>query len=104
MARRVCAEPGCPELTDTTRCPTHTRAKDKARGTTSARGYGPAHQRERATWQRRIDRGEVVMCSRCDSPIQGAWHLDHTADRLGYLGPSHDLCNLRAAGRISPRD
>lgn len=45
MARgiTVCAQPGCPTLTDGTRCPTHRRARQRAtdqrRGTRQERGY-----------------------------------------------------------------
>jgi 5-methylcytosine-specific restriction enzyme A len=49
---RPCSEPGCPELTRTTRCTTHTRERqrtvDRARGTAAERGYGWAWQRLRA--------------------------------------------------------
>jgi hypothetical protein len=27
------------------------------------------------------------------------WHLDHRDDKLGYLGPAHAMCNLRAAAK-----
>jgi hypothetical protein len=39
MAKRVCLTDGCPTLTDTTRCADHTRERDRARGSASARGY-----------------------------------------------------------------
>ena len=45
MPRKVCAEPGCPTLTDRTRCTTHERAKDRARGTRQERGYDADHDR-----------------------------------------------------------
>ena len=107
MARRVCAEAGCPLITDSTRCPDHTRAKDKARGTTTQRGYGSQHQGARAAWQRRIDAGEQVTCWRpnCTERITGrTWHLGHDdLDRSITRGPECVRCNLKAAGRISPR-
>ena len=102
LSKRVCAEANCPELTDTTRCPTHTRAKDKARGTREQRGYGQAHRILRAKWARKVATGQV-NCARCHkriSPLE-AWHLDHTDDRTGYLGPSHAACNVGHAP-ISP--
>lgn len=38
----VCAQPGCPALTDTTRCPTHTRARRAATRRQYRRNdYGP---------------------------------------------------------------
>jgi hypothetical protein len=109
MAKRVCAEPGCPTLTDSTRCTEHTRQRDKARGTRQARGYDAQHDRDRARWRKVIDLGGWP-CARCPHRIQPGepFHLDHTADRTGYLGPSHEHCNLSAAGKarhgISPRD
>jgi ribosomal protein L44E len=99
---RVCADTGCHELTDTTRCPAHTRAKDMSRGTRQQRGYDAAHDRLRARWARKVATGKV-NCARCKkriSPLE-AWHLDHTDDRTGYLGPSHALCNVSHAP-ISP--
>lgn len=105
MAKRVCAEPGCPTLTATTRCPAHTRARDKARGTRQQRGYDAAHDALRAAWQRRIDAGEVVHCWRpgCHVRIVGrAWHLGHDdRDRSITRGPECIACNLSAAGRNS---
>jgi len=103
MAMRVCAEAGCPELTKGTRCPTHTRTRDKARGTRQERGYDAAHVRLRASWARKVATGQVD-CARCHkriSPLE-PWHLDHTDDRSGYLGPSHEACNVGHAP-ISPR-
>lgn len=100
-ALRVCLTGGCPALTSSTRCTTHTRERDKARGTTQQRGYDAAHVRLRAAWQRRIDSGEHVVCARCGQPIApgDAFHLDHAKDRTRYLGPSHPACNLSAAGK-----
>jgi hypothetical protein len=34
-----------------------------------------------------------------DSP-DDRWRLDHAADGVGYLGPAHASCNLRAAGKV----
>lgn len=103
MARKVCAEPGCPTLTDTTRCTEHTRARDKARGSRQARGYDAAHDKLRTQWQARIDRGDDVRCWRpgCGVRLTGrAWHLGHDDhDRSVYRGPECIACNLSAAGR-----
>jgi hypothetical protein len=70
------------------------------------RGYGRAHMAERARWAPKVEAGQVACC-RCHRLIvpnprrhDRGWHLDHTADRTGYLGPSHALCNLSAGGRI----
>lgn len=91
---KVCAEPGCPELCDGTRCPSHTKVKDEARGTREQRGYGMAHKRLRKRWLPIVAKGQT-QCARClkrISPLE-PWHLDHTDDRSGYLGPSHVACN-----------
>ena len=37
--RTVCPVPGCPQLTDGGRCPTHRNQDDPARGTATQRGY-----------------------------------------------------------------
>ena len=105
MAKRVCAEAGCPQLTNTTRCPTHTRAKDKARGTRQQRGYDAAHVKEAAAWRAKIARGEHVTCWRCGLPITDPddCHLGHDdRDRSITRGPEHGrACNLRAAGKAA---
>jgi hypothetical protein len=103
MAKRVCAEAGCPTLTDATRCTTHTRAKDKARGTRQQRGYTAEHDREARAWRERVARGELVKCWRCGKPITDPsdLHLGHDdLDRSITRGPEHGrACNLSAAGR-----
>lgn len=85
------------------RCPTCARTADQARGTRTDRGYGPQHQALRAHWQQRINAGEDVRCARCREPIlRGSrWALDHTGDRTGYLGPSHEFCNNQAGGQAA---
>ena len=105
MGKRVCSEAGCPVLVDKAgRCPAHTRAKDKARGSRQARGYGAAHDAERRRWAKVIAR-MPVPCARCCEPITAGmtWHLDHTDDRTGYLGPSCAPCNLSAGGKAAHR-
>ena len=106
-AKHPCAEADCPTPVPhgTSRCPTHTRARDRARGTRQQRGYGAEHIRERRRWQNLIQAGAPVTCARCGTPIlPGAdWHLDHAEDRTQYLGPSHAQCNLSAAGTASHR-
>jgi hypothetical protein len=100
---KVCLEPGCPALTDQTRCPTHTRAKDRARGTSTERGYGSAHQRLRREYELRMRAGEVFHCWRCGAEIDpDAWHLGHDDhDRSVYRGPECVPCNTATheAGR-----
>ena len=112
MPRKVCAEPGCPTLTDRTRCTTHERAKDRARGTRQERGYDADHDREAKRWRDAVRRGELVTCWRCGDPITDPndCHLGHDDhDRRVTRGPEHGRgCNLSAAGRarhgISPDD
>jgi hypothetical protein len=105
MGRRVkvCIEAGCPELTTTTRCTTHTSANNKVQGTRQERGYGPAHQRTRAWWAPKVAAG-TVKCWRCKkriSPLE-PWDLGHDdLDRSIWRGPEHVLCN-RGKRAISP--
>jgi len=104
MSLRVCSVPGCPVLCSGGRCPSCAKDADKARGTSTQRGYGTKHINERAKWARIIAR-TPVSCARCHGPITSAdeWQLDHNDDRTGYLGPSHKGCNLSAAGKASHR-
>lgn len=65
---------------------------------TASRGYGGAHQAARRRLAEDVAAG-LRDCARCGRPIMPgqAWHLDHTADRTAYLGPSHADCNSGAA-------
>jgi hypothetical protein len=69
-------------------------------GSTAARGYGAAHQAERARWAVLVAQG-IVACVRCMRLIQPGtpWDLDHNSDRTDYLGPSHRRCNRSIGGR-----
>ena len=104
---KVCSRPGCPVLIPRDAykgmCDAHRRQHDQNRGTRQQRGYGPAHQAERAAIQARLDAGVTILCARCGQRIQpgSPWHLDHNHQRTGYLGPSHEFCNLSAAGRAA---
>lgn len=105
MSKRVCIEPGCPQLTDTTRCPAHTRTRDKQRGTRQQRGYDQAHVKLRAEWAAIVARG-TTDCARCGHRIEAGepWDLGHhDTDRSLYAGPEHRRCNRATAGRIPPR-
>lgn len=68
---------------------------------TTARGYGWAHQQLRAWWAREIKRLGYVPCARCGEPIHDgdAWDLGHTDDRTAYTGPEHQRCNRADGGR-----
>lgn len=98
---RVCTQHGCPVLSTEKRCPEHSRAYEKKRGSSYQRGYDAAHQKER---QRIIKAGiQNFACAKCrvqfdnDEPFQ----LGHTDDRKAWTGPEHIRCNLRAAGVAS---
>ena len=105
MGYRVCLTPGCPRLGQWQRgrCPDHDRAHDRARGTRQARGYDAHHDRLRAHYQGRMDRGEMFVCWRpeCGRPIDpNLWHLGHDDhDRSTIRGVECITCNLSAAGR-----
>jgi hypothetical protein len=101
MTMRVCLEPGCPTLTRNTRCDSHTRAKDKARGTRQQRGYGKLHAAERKRWAPLVATGNV-KCWRCGDyiPADAQWDLGHDdQDRSKYRGPEHVSCNRATSGR-----
>lgn len=105
MSLRVCAPPGCPALIESGvrdgRCAQHRRAKDLARGTASARGYGRGHRALRTRYQRRMDAGETFTCWRCQTRIDPAhWQLGlDDDDRSRYVGPECVPCNAATAGR-----
>ena len=102
MSLRVCAEPGCPNLQAEARCVKHRRQRERERGTRQQRGYGPAHDALRASYQRRMDAGEVFTCWRCVTTRidPTAWHLGHDdADRTRYMGPECVPCNTATSGR-----
>jgi hypothetical protein len=98
---KVCAEVNCPTLGHNTRCTKHAQAKDQARGTSAQRGYGAAHQRLRADYQRRMDDGERFTCWRCGCAIDPTdWTLGHCDDdRAMYHGPECPPCDYAVAGR-----
>jgi 5-methylcytosine-specific restriction protein A len=78
---RVCAEPGCPTLTEQTRCERHRKAKrrqeDKRRPNARQRGYDTQWSRFRAQFLR-------------DHPICG-WHQ-------GCLAQATDVHHLDGQG------
>ncbi|WP_425456791.1 endonuclease domain-containing protein [Aeromicrobium piscarium] len=97
---RVCAESGCPALTTTTRCPVHTRKRDRARGTSTERGYGSDHRRLRTEL---LPAALGKPCHFCGEPMLAGQSLalDHTEDRSGYRGIVHLSCNAADGGRRS---
>lgn len=100
---KVCAQSGCPELTPQGRyCPTHTQAREQARGTTTQRGYGNTHQQLRNKYAALL-RNISIPCARCGSPIHPGdpWDLGHTDTRNAWTGPEHASCNRAAGGHAS---
>jgi 5-methylcytosine-specific restriction endonuclease McrA len=98
---KVCLEPGCPSLTNTSRCERHERERDKARGTRQQRGYDAAHDKLRAEYQARMDAGMEFTCWRCGRLIDiSAWDLGHQdQDRTRYAGPECVKCNRGTSTR-----
>ena len=97
---RVCLEPGCPTLTERSRCREHERAKDRERGTPAERGYGPEHRALRAQWAPLVATGNV-KCWRCGDYIAAGapFDLGHDdMDRSKYRGPEHVGRECRAGG------
>jgi hypothetical protein len=71
-------------------------------GSTHARGYGSAHEKQRRAWAPVVARGEAT-CARCGQPISttGAWDLGHNDDRTAWTGPEHASCNRKAGAAAS---
>ena len=79
--------------------------KRARRGSTSEAGYGAAHRRLRKQWAAVVAEGRAT-CTRCRKriPPAAAWHLDHTDDRTGYLGPACAHCNTSAGASKGNRE
>jgi hypothetical protein len=90
----------CGTLSPNTRCPTHTRAKDRARGTTTQRGYNAEHQRLRA--QLVATYLATDPCPRCGLPLgpdPSLLDLGHTEDRTAWTGLEHRAHNRATAAK-----
>lgn len=80
-------------------------AKEAARGTKAERGYDRNHERLRAWWKPKVERGEVDCANpTCLEPSRRIepgtpWDLGHTPDRTAYRGPEHARCNRAEAAR-----
>ena len=79
------------------------------RGSTTARGYGSAHQKLRARWRPIVEEGQAychaticLMTTRWIPP-HSSWHLGHTPDRTGWTGPEHERCNEADGARRGNR-
>lgn len=57
--------------------------------------YGYAHQLAREAWKKLLP----LRCTVCPELVTADmdWHLDHTDDGAGYLGPAHAACNTGKA-------
>ena len=91
---KVCATPGCPALTTSTRCEQHRKAKrraeDKRRPNARERGYDSKWQATRAFYLR-----HNPICQYPEGCIARATDVDHL-DGQGPNGPrGHDWDNLR---------
>lgn len=94
---KVCAEHGCPVLTDTTRCPPHTRERDRARGTRQQRGYDAAYDIRRNADVRAMANGAVLTCWRCGAVVMPHdYSLGHCDDDRRLIHGAEHLrgCNL----------
>jgi hypothetical protein len=83
------------------RCQAEKLERSRRRGSTTARGYGSAHQRLRKRLAPLVASGQV-RCARCGGLIYPGtpWdlgHLGHIGDRAGYNGAEHAVCNRGAA-------
>ena len=65
--------------------------------------YGPKHHRRRREFARRIERGELIICPRCEEPIgrDQFWDLGHDDYNPAIERPEHRECN-RAAPNLLP--
>jgi hypothetical protein len=110
MARlRVCAEPGCPELSEGRRCTArgHAAEYERRRGTRQQRGYDVDYDRARRRWA-----PKVAACTvHCHAPVciepsgrlilpHQPWDLGHDGQR-NIRGPEHASCNRSAGGKAA---
>ena len=95
------------------RCPACARTHDRARGTSTQRGYGSStwptplgtmtYDQARTEYARRMAAGTTYTCAcGCGRTVDSAaWHLAHDDERTRIVGPMTPSCNLSAAGRAS---
>lgn len=91
---KVCAEPGCPELTRSTYCDEHRlarrRASDRRRPNSTARGYDASWTRTRALYLKHHPICEDTCCHELAVEV-------HHLDGRGPSGPlGHEWSNLEA--------
>ncbi|MFD5081872.1 holin [Kitasatospora sp. NPDC058406] len=93
-ARTVCTVPGCPTITDSGRCPAHRAEADRARGTTTQRGYGQQHRTRFRPGV--LARDPLCVCTAqdhghgapCGQPSRHADH--HPLSRRDLVDAGHD--------------
>lgn len=99
VSLRRCAWHNCPQLVKqgTRFCAIHTRAYERQRGSSTARGYDAAHRHLRRAWEARLATGETHICAKCGQPVTAAdqWDLGHTDNRQSWTGPEHRHCNRK---------
>ena len=63
--------------------------------------YGPKHIRRRREFARRLERGEPIICPRCDDLIgpDQLWDLGHDDRDPSWTRPEHRSCNRATSGR-----
>jgi hypothetical protein len=110
--RKVCPTPGCPTLIPRgdRACGPCGTARERDRGSSTARGYGADHRAARAEAEptvigktcARYPLGQCIEpAGRMILPGQ-PWHMDHDDhDRTRYIGPSHAGCNVAAGGKLA---
>lgn len=62
--QRKCPTPGCPTLTNGGQCEQHRRNRERARGTTTAKGYGSDYRQARRDALR-----NATTCWKCGQPF-----------------------------------
>lgn len=98
MPLRPCLDCGTP--TAGTRCPMHTQARDRARGSAHARGYDRAHQAARAQLELTLPAPCAYGCGTTLHP-DSDWVAAHIIDgdpTAGWVASCRS-CNERAKRR-----
>ncbi len=95
---RPCLEPGCPELTDRTRCPTHTKQQAthrKLTGYTGQRGSTRRWRKTRAQAIRR-DNGQCRECGTTDRLTVHHRDGNPANDQAANLATLCEPCHIKA--------
>ena len=87
QALRPCRKPGCPALVPRGYCKAHQQAYERARGSSSDRGYGKKWQQARAGFLR-----AHPICVDCPDP---ATEVDHQVPHHGDMKLFWDKSNWR---------